>query len=108
MFFYDSKPLSESALKPLEEVIRTEPATVEWPAELAAAKAAEIAQSSKGKFLWHRLIFAVVLLIALLIAAIYTAMDPRLAELYTMLIHSFELILGAIVGLLTGESIAGK
>jgi hypothetical protein len=108
MFFYDSKPLSESALKPLEEVIRTEPAAVEWPAELAAAKAAEIAQSSKGKFLWHRLMFAALLLIALLIAAIYTAQDEKLAELYSVLVHSFELILGAIVGLLTGESIAGK
>jgi len=108
MFFYDSKPLAESALKPLEEVIRTEPATVEWPAELAAVKAAEIAQSSKGKFLWHRLIFAVILLVALLIAAIYTAQDEKLAELYSVLVHSFELILGAIVGLLTGESITGK
>ena len=105
MFFYERKPLTETALKPLEEVIKTEPAAVAQPTELAAAKAAEIAESSKGKFLWHRLIFAAVLLIALLIGAIYTAMDPRLADLYTVLIHSFELILGAIIGLLTGESI---
>jgi len=108
MFFYERKPLTETVLKPLEEVIKTEPASVARPAELAAAKAAEIAQSARGKFLWHRLIFAVILLVALLIAAIYTAMDPRLAELYTVLIHSFELILGAIVGLLTGESITQK
>lgn len=46
---------------------------------------------------------AVGLLVAVLAACIYTAQDEKLQELYKLLLHPFELLLGAVIGLITGE-----
>ena len=50
---------------------------------------------------------AVGLLVAVLAACIYTAQDEKLQELYKLLLHPFELLLGAVIGLITGEPCDG-
>jgi hypothetical protein len=57
-----------------------------------------------NSFMWGRLIFAVVLLAAVFAAGIYCAHDDKLAEWGKILLHSFELLLGALIGLITGEA----
>jgi hypothetical protein len=56
------------------------------------------------KPIWGRLIFAAIILITLLFAAIITAKEQKSAELSKTLVHSFELLLGAFIGILTGEA----
>jgi hypothetical protein len=56
-------------------------------------------------FSWPRVLFTTLILIGLLVAAIYTAGDDDLESLNTVLVHGFELTLGAALGLLTGETI---
>ena len=53
-----------------------------------------------------RLLVAAGLLIILLAFAIGTAFFEQLAQIHTMLLHAFELILGVVAGLLGGEVIA--
>ena len=53
---------------------------------------------------WSRLSFAAGLLAALLGAALWTAGSPDYAEVHSVMIHSFELVLGAVLGILTGEA----
>jgi hypothetical protein len=60
--------------------------------------------SSDKPFLWGRLVFAVALLAAVFAAGIYCAHDDKLEEWGKILLHSFELLLGALIGLITGEA----
>jgi hypothetical protein len=53
---------------------------------------------------WGRLAVALVLLLALLGGAIGTARGGDYAQVHGVLVHSFELMLGAVVGILTGEA----
>lgn len=102
--FYESKPITVAAEPALEDALTTDPATISQPSVTAANKANEIARSVKGKFSWKRLVGAIVLLGALLVPAIYTAHDEALVDLYKVLLHSFELVLGGVIALLLGES----
>ncbi|MBI4654421.1 MAG: hypothetical protein HY752_05450 [Nitrospirae bacterium] len=104
--FFKSTPIINTAKDLFEEALKTDPATISQPSVEAAKKAEEIARSARGSFSWGRLAVAIVLLLGILIAAIYTAQNDKLVDLYKLLLHSFELILGAVVGLLTGEAIS--
>jgi hypothetical protein len=44
------------------------------------------------------------LLAAVFAAGIYCAHDDKLEEWGKILLHSFELLLGALIGLITGEA----
>jgi SNF family Na+-dependent transporter len=59
------------------------------------------------EFRWVRVVLAVVFLIAIFIAGIYCARDPQLTSFRDVLVHSFEILLGALVGTIIGESSAG-
>ena len=52
--------------------------------------------SSSSRFLLIRLVVALLLLAALLVGAIFTAGDEPLHQLHAVLVHSFELTLGAV------------
>jgi len=60
--------------------------------------------SDPNSFSWARLIVAVVLLGGVLAAAILTAGNDDLDALNTALVHGFELVLGVVLGLITGET----
>lgn len=53
---------------------------------------------------WGRLAFAAALLVALLAAALWTADPPAYAQLHSVVLHAFELVLGATLGILVGEA----
>ncbi len=69
----------------------------------SSVRAAELApaQSGSAALSWSRLLFAAGLLGAMLLAAVFTS-DDR--PIHTVMLHSFELVLGAVIGILTGEA----
>jgi hypothetical protein len=83
----------------------TPPPGQELPEQMQA-EVVEEGESSKP--IWGRLIFATVILAAIFAGCIYTAHDEKLADLYKLLLHSFELLLGAFIGILTGEFVSKK
>jgi len=90
----------------LHDAIVADPKTIDNTQQKVEEKAEEIVKSVKGKFSWVRGLFASSILIIILIAAIHTgSQGESLKELYTILLHSFELLLGAFIGLLTGEAL---
>jgi len=58
------------------------------------------------EFSWVRFVSGLGILALLVIAAILTAGDPDLRELHTTLLAPIETLLGAIVGMVVGESIS--
>jgi hypothetical protein len=105
IFFTSPQPVTHAARASFEEALRTDPASVADPAREATNRAEALRTQAAGKLSWGRLAVAIVLLLGLLFAAIYAARDEALKEdLYPLLLHSFELILGAVIGLLTGEA----
>jgi hypothetical protein len=73
-------------------------------------------QPAAAHFSWARFAVAVGLLLAILAACIYAGLQPRvgtppvnpLDDLYKALLHAFEVLIGAVVGLLTGEAISNR
>jgi hypothetical protein len=104
--FFKSVPTYAATVSSLEEAFKLDPATIQNPKQLATKKAEEIYRAAKPKFSWGRLLVAVLLLAAIFYATVYTAQVDKLADLYKLMLHSFELILGAVLGLLTGEAIS--
>ena len=66
------------------------------------------AGTKEGEFVFNikRLAIAAILLVVILLFAIGTAFFDQLAQIHTMLVHAFELVLGLLAGLLGGEAIA--
>ena len=107
VFFTPQSAPHEVRASVLEDALRTDPASVADLASEARNRAEALRTQAAGKVSWLRLAFATVLLLGLLFAAIYAAKDAALKEdLYPLLLHSFELILGAFIGLLTGEALS--
>lgn len=76
--------------------------------EHAGIGASRTSGPEEGEFVFNikRLVVAAVLLVVILVFAIGTAFFDQLAQIHTMLVHAFELVLGLIAGLLGGEAIA--
>jgi hypothetical protein len=106
VFFEKKEPLHVTARKHLEAAYKADPSTVPDVSQVATEKAEEIRRQSAGTFSWGRLAFASAFLLIIFFAAIYTAGKDNLQDLYKLLLHSFELMLGAVVGLITGEAIS--
>lgn len=83
----------------------TPPPGQEMPEQMQAEV---VEESESSKPIWGRLIFATIILVAIVIGCIYTAHDDKLVDLYKILLHSFELLLGAFIGILTGEYVSKK
>jgi hypothetical protein len=104
--FYRSAPLKPVVKEALQEAIAINPGAVADPQRTADEKAEQVVGQVSGRFAWGRLAVAVGLLVAVLVACIYTGQNEKLQELYKLLLHSFELLLGAVIGLLTGEMVS--
>ena len=77
--------------------------------ELLAAEAVEnVAKQVRQTFDGRRALFAALLLIGVLVAGLYAGLHPQLEKLYEALIHAFEVLLGAVAGLITGEAAANR
>jgi hypothetical protein len=55
------------------------------------------------QFSWARATVAIIFLIAIFVAGIYCARDDKLSAWSTVLLHSFEILLGGLVGIIVGE-----
>ena len=84
------------------------------PAPAVAARSASgrigggrIKESAELKVYWGRLAFASVFLLVILVGG-FTAAVLKLNDWSTLLIHSFELLLGIFIGLLGGDIAAKK
>ena len=106
--FFKSAPIVPAVSKSLEEALTTQSESVDNPEQMAAELATQIDQQVSGKFSWGRLACAIGLLVAIFVAGIWTAHDsvPEVKEWSKILLHSFELLLGAVIGLITGEAVA--
>jgi len=66
-----------------------------------------IKESAELKVYWGRLVFASIFLLVILVGG-FTATILKLNDWSTLLIHSFELMLGIFIGLLGGDIAAKK
>lgn len=104
--FYKTAPLTPAVSEALREAFAKEPESVGDLHTAANQKAGAVAAQVAGQFSWGRLAAAGALLVILFVGAIYTGHDDKLQDLYKVLVHGFELLLGAILGIVTGETVA--
>jgi hypothetical protein len=57
-------------------------------------------------FRWRAAILTAIGLLVILLAAFFAGRDPMLQDLYRLLLGSFQLLLGAFLGLIVGEKAA--
>ena len=58
------------------------------------------------KFSWARALPAVIFLTIIFVAGAYCAHDDKLSQWSSSLLHSFEILLGGLVGTIVGEKAA--
>lgn len=102
--FIKSKPTEPLRLA-FEEALNINPQKISNLQQLANQKAEEVSVS--WEFNWVRLGIAFLVLIFIAVAGIYTSVQD-LQDWSKMFLHSFEIILGLLVGLLGGEAIANN
>ena len=110
---FGAASLVPSFAKALESALAADPQTIANPAQsavqIAANVADQVARSAtenvlpSKQFRWGRAIFSVVFLLIIFFAGIYCAHDDKLLDYSKVLLHSFELLLGALVGTIIGE-----
>jgi hypothetical protein len=76
--------------------------------ELHDAPAPPAVSAGTMKFNWGRLVFSILFLAAIFGAGMYTAHDPvpDVKDWSKELLHAFGILLGAVIGLITGEAVA--
>jgi hypothetical protein len=89
----------------ISDALATSPSAVSNVPQEAATRAIRVETQTSGKLSWPRLIVALIILALLLIIGI-VATIYKLDDWSKMLIHSFELVLGLVIGLLGGEAAA--
>jgi hypothetical protein len=103
--FYKAPPRTEVLKSAIESALKVRPETVRDFSSHASAMAVQATDTmSKPEFLWGRLGIAVGLLALIGGLGIWSATVPALEAWSKMLLNGFELILGAVVGLLGGEA----
>jgi|SRR5579859_1987206 len=108
IFYTSSKPVLPEIRRSIEEALIVDPQTLGTPLLGSARKEAsdrsmQLYQSVSPQLNWKRLFTAVVIAVALLIVAIWTAKDG-LPDVSKSLMTSFEAYSGLIVGWLGGEA----
>jgi hypothetical protein len=103
MGIFFKAPEKSSILTPaMEAALEKNPQTIDIK-QAAANLTKEVTAKMEPKVSWARLAIAVVLLIAVFGAGLYAAAH-QLQDWNSALIHSFELVLGLVLGLLGGEA----
>jgi hypothetical protein len=103
--FYKTQTRTPALKSAIEAALRLRPDTIpniDWHATAMAMQAED--QMPKPQFLWGRLGVAVGLLALIGGFGIWSSTVPALDAWSKMFLHGFELILGAVVGLLGAES----
>jgi len=104
--FFRSETFAPSVVgDAIEDALKTSPSAVTNPKQEATIRANRVAQQISGEFSWARFSLAIVLLVVILGVGIYSA-QHNLNEWSKVLVHSFELVLGLVLGLLGGEAAA--
>lgn len=104
--FFRSEPLHPVVKEKLSMAFSQDPSAITSVEKVVEEETKKVVERTRGEFSWGRMIFAVGLLALVFIGAVYTGRDPGLKDLYTVLVHGFEIILGGVSGLLLGEAVA--
>ena len=97
-----STPAIKSAL---HAALNTQPGTVKDVDQHVSAMAAQVQeQTPKAQFAWARFGIAVAMLALIGGLGIWSATIPSLDAWSKMFLHSFEILFGAVAGLLSGEA----
>jgi len=101
--FFESREKLPILSAALEEALQVNPLNIVDLKSESENRALELTPQMESKFRWGRLAFAVLLLIALFAGGLYAAAH-QLDDWNKALIHSFELVLGLVIGMLSGEA----
>jgi hypothetical protein len=106
--FFRNRSLSQVITPVLADALKTDPKTIANVDETATRQATMVVERAASRVNWLTLLVAVIVLAGILAAAIFTAHDPALSNLNTVLVHGFELLLGGVIGMLVGERAASS
>ena len=108
-----SAPLAAPVVtKVLMEALAAQPETIPDAQQVAARLAATLTQvlpppaPPPKSFQWARFLLALLLLALVFFAGIYCAQKDMLQKWSDVLLHTFEVLLGAVVGIVVGENTA--
>ncbi|MBI3398316.1 MAG: hypothetical protein HY026_03670 [Deltaproteobacteria bacterium] len=102
-FFFMSAPISSTISAAIAEALKIEPTKIANTMQETSSRTNQVIRQVSGKFSWGRFIIALLLLVSIFMAGIYTA-QTGLEDWSKVLLHSFELVLGLMLGLLGGEA----
>jgi type VI protein secretion system component VasF len=106
--FFTTSPLKPVLADALQDAIQAQPTNPQEAAHAASATADQIQNQVAGSFAWGRFVVAIAVLALIFVGCIYTAHDDKLQELYKVMTHGFELLLGIVLGLIGGEAAARR
>jgi hypothetical protein len=101
--FFKSQKTLPSVEEAIQDALSVNPQSVVNLKQEAGKRAGQVLTTQQ--FSWGRLAIALLLLIALFAAGIYSA-THHLDDWSKVMTHSFELVLGLLIGLLGGEAAA--
>jgi len=104
--FFQSRPIAPAVRQALQEAFEADPNAIQDVQAAATTKANQVASDVQRTFVWGRFIAAVVILVVLFGAGVYTAQNDKLQDWSKALLHTFEILLGWVVGQITGEAVA--
>ncbi len=103
IFFTSSKPVLPTIRSTIEDALRVNPQTLVSPEKEAADRTVELSKAVSPEFSSWRFLAALVIAVALLLGAIWTA-QHGLADISKALMTSFTAYSGIVLGLLGGEA----
>lgn len=112
--FFKPQSMIPAASEVLKEALTTDPRTIDNLQQRAQEMAQQINNrvtgggdgGGNGGFAWGNFLAAVIFLALILGAGIYTSQHAGLEAWSTVLLHTFEVALGGVVGIVIGERTA--
>jgi hypothetical protein len=101
--FYQSKSIIPAASKVLEEALALDPKAITDRGQKAIEMANQVKDQVTRGFAWGHFGAAILFLVLLFFGGIYTAQHTGLEAWSTVLLHTFEVALGGVVGIVIGE-----